>query len=341
MRIPLSALAGAVVLAAAPALAQPAPRDTVPQAELVRRLSAALDSLDAAGSFSGVAVLARNGAPVLERAYGMADREAGRPNTVEARFNVGSLNKLFTATAIRQLAAQGRVHLDSTLATYWPDYPNADVARRVTLRQLMEHRAGLGGNVFGVPAGGTRMALRHNRDFVPLFAGEPLQFEPGSRNQYCNACYVVLGQVVERVSGRDYYEYIRDNVTEPAGLTSTESYALDALPENTARGYTMGEDRAGPLRRNDEFLPGRASAAGGGYSTAHDLVRFLAALRAGRVPGGPPAGLGVSGGGPGINAAIEAGLPGGYDLVVLSNLDPPAAIRIAAILRGLMGIGEN
>lgn len=339
MRITLLSLAA--LMAATPACAQPAPRDTVPQAELVRRLSSALDSLSAAGSFSGVAVLARNGVPVFERAYGMADREAGRPNTVETRFNLGSINKVFTATAIRQLAAQGRVHLDSTLATYLPDYPNAEVARRVTLRQLMEHRAGLGGNVFGVPASGSRMDLRHNRDFLPLFGAEPLQFEPGSRNQYCNACYVVLGLVVERVSGEDYYDYIRRNVYQPAGLASTGHYALDSLPANTAVGYTMGEDRAGPLRRNDELLPGRGSAAGGGYATAHDLLRFLAALRERRVPGGPPAGIGAAGGSPGVNAVLEGGLPGGYDLVVLTNLDPPAAIRVAEMLRGWMGIVED
>jgi D-alanyl-D-alanine carboxypeptidase len=340
MRTTLVSVTCAALLAGGPAHAQPE-RDTVPQAELVRRLAGALDSLSAAGSFSGVAVLARNGVPVFQRAYGMADREAGRANTLDTRFNLGSINKVFTATAIRQLEAQGRVHLDSTLATYWPDYPNAEVARRVTLRQLMEHKAGLGGNVFGIPASGSRMDLRHNRDFLPLFAGEALQFEPGTGNRYCNVCYVVLGMVVERVSGQDYYEYIRRNVYQPAGMSSTDHYALDSLPANTAVGYTMGEDRAGPLRPNTELLPGRGSSAGGGYSTAGDLLRFLAALRAGRIPGGPPAGIGVAGGSPGVNATLEGGLPGGYDLVVLTNLDPRAAGRVGEMLRGWMGIADG
>jgi D-alanyl-D-alanine carboxypeptidase len=340
MRITLRSLACAALLAAVPAQAQPA-RDTVPQAELVRRLSGSLDSLSAAGAFSGVAVLARNGIPVFERAYGMADRESGRANALDTRFNLGSINKVFTATAVRQLAAQGKVHLDSSLATYWPDYPNAEVARRVTLRQLMEHRAGLGGNVFGVPASGSRMTLRHNRDFLPLFAGEPLQFEPGARNQYCNVCYVVLGMVVERVSGQDYYDYVRRNVYQPAGMPSTDHYALDSLPANTAVGYTTGADQAGPPRSNTDLLPGRGSSAGGGYSTAADLLRFLGALREGRIAGGPPAGIGAAGGSPGVNAVLEGGLPGGYDLVVLTNLDPPAATRVAQMLRGWMGIVDD
>lgn len=332
----IASLALAAVLAAAPAAAQQP--DTLPQAELVRRLGAALDSLAAAGEFSGVAILARNGTPVLERAYGMADREAGRPNTLDTRFNVGSLNKVFTATSIRQLAAQGKLSLDSTLATYWPDYPNQDVARRVTIRQLMEHKAGLGGNVFGVPASGSRMTLRHNRDFVALFAAEPLQFEPGSRQQYCNACYVVLGQLVERISGTDYYDYVRRNVLAPAGMTSTEHYALDSLPANTAVGYTTGEDRAGPLRPNTGLLPGRGSAAGGGYSTARDLLKFFAALREQRVPGGPPADFGGAGGTTGVNSVMVGGLPGGYDLVVMANLDPPAATRVADMVARWMGL---
>lgn len=328
----------AALLAASPASAQDGPPDTIPQAELVRRLTGTLDSLAARDEFSGVAILARNGQPIMERAFSLADREANRPNTLDTRFNLGSINKVFTATAIRQLAAQGKLNLDSTLATYWPDYPNQDVARRVTIRQLMEHKAGLGGNVFGVPASGSRMTLRHNRDFVPLFAAEPLQFEPGSRNRYCNACYVVLGGVVERLSGQDYYEYVRQNVLAPAGMSSTGHYALDSLPANTATGYTRGQDRSGPLRRNDDLLPARGSAAGGGYSTARDLLKFFAALREQRIPGGPPAAFGGAGGATGVNAVMLGGLPGGYDLVVMANLDPPTASRIAEIVGTWMGL---
>lgn len=82
----------------------------------------------------GVVVLARNGAPVYERAYGFADREARHSNRVDTAFNIGSINKVFTETAIRQLMAAGKLDLDSTLAHYWPDYPNPEVARRVTIR---------------------------------------------------------------------------------------------------------------------------------------------------------------------------------------------------------------
>lgn len=335
MRAPSLALAA--LLAAHAAAAQQSP---LPEAELTGRMAAYLDSLAAAGSFSGVVVLARGGAPVFQRAYGMADRDAARPNAPGTRFNLGSINKAFTAIAVRQLAAAGRIHLDSTLAHHWPDYPNPEVARQVTVRQLLQHSSGIGGNIFAAPPGGTRADLRHNGDLVPLFVREPLQFAPGTQRRYSNAGYVVLGALVERLSGEDYYDYVRRHVYEPAGMRETSHTPVDSLAEGTALGYTRrGEDgSAGDvLRPNRALLPGRGSAAGGGYSTAADLLRFLAALREARIPGGGPAGLGVAGGAPGLNAVLEGDLPGGYDLVVLSNLDPPSAEVVAERIRGWLG----
>jgi len=133
---------------------------------------------------------------------------------------------------------------------------------------------------------------------------------------------------------------VRRHIYEPAGMTRTASWAVDSLPANTARGYTRGGQDAPastPLGPNTDFLPGRGSSAGGGYSTAHDLLRLINALRAGTIPSAPPAGIGIAGGAPGLNAAVEGGLPGGYDVIVLTNLDPPAAERVAQIVRGWLG----
>ncbi len=335
----LPALALVALLAAAPTplQSQNTPPSPIPEAELTRRLDALLDSLGRRDEFSGVVVLARDGRPVIQRAIGMADREARRSNTPETAFNLGSINKLFTQIAVRQLEAQGKIAFDSTLASYWPDYPNADVARRVTIRQLLRHSSGIGGNIFADPAGGTRRDLRRLADFLPLFVQEPLQFEPGSRNAYSNAGYVVLGLLIERLSGESYYDYVERHIYRPAGMTRTAHYAVDSLPPNTAIGYTRGNRDAPPStprHRNSDELPGRGSSAGGGYSTAADLVGFMAALRAGRIPAGPPpGGVGIAGGSGGLNATLDGDLPGEYDLIVLANLDPPAAERVARTIR--------
>ena len=337
LRSCLAAAAFLSVPAAANLAAQaPAPLD---ETTLVSRIAATLDSLAKLDEFSGAVLLARNGAPVFQKAVGMADREAARPNTVETAFNLGSINKVFTATAIRQLAEAGKLHLDSALGTYWPDYPNAEVARRVTIRQLLEHRGGLGGNIFGAPAGGTRRDLRALRDFLPLFVSEPLQFAPGTTQAYSNAGYLVLGLLVERLSGESYYDYVRTHIYQPAGLSHTAHYRADSLPANAALGYTR---QPGPaIARNSELLPGIGSSAGGGYSTLADLARFVQALRERRVPGGSPPGIGAAGGAPGINAVVEGDLPGGYDLVVMANLDPPAAERVARTVRGWLGARDD
>ncbi len=341
------ALLGAALLATQ-ASAQPtggaAPRVVPAEREIVSRLSHMMDSLVARGEFSGVVLLARHATPVFEQAYGYADREHKLLTTPETAFNLGSINKMFTATAVRQLVAAGKLSLDSTISSYWPDYPNAEAAHRVTIGQLVEHRGGLGGNIFGEPASGSRHDIRHNRHFVPLFASEPLAFAPGTKQAYSNAGYVVLGNIVERVSGEDYYDYVRRHIYEPAGLTHTAHYAVDSLPPNTAIGYTTHSERGDSvaMHPNGASLPGRGSSAGGGYSTARDLARFIQALRENKVPNGPRPGIGVAGGSGGVNAVLEGELPGGYDLVVMSNLDPPAAERVARLVCAMLGVrGDN
>jgi len=301
---------------------------------------ASVDSLAKLDQFTGVVVVAQNGVPQFERAYGMADREAGRANDLETSFNIGSINKLFTQVAIRQLADAGKLNLDSTLARAWPDYPNRDIARKVTIRQILTMQSGIQGNIFAAPAGKTRHDVVSLQDYFDLFKNEPLQFEPGSKQQYSNAGYIVLGLLIERLSGENYYEYIRRHIYEPAGMTQTGSWRVDRWPANTAIGYTRGGQDAPPttpLQRNTDFLPGKGSSAGGGYSTAHDLLRLMNALRAHKIPSAPEAGnVGVAGGAPGLNAAVEGDLPGGYDVIVLANLDPPAAERVARLIRSAL-----
>ena len=341
--VSVSLLGTSIAAQQPPAGAQSVRPSPISEAELVRRLSGSLDSLAKAGVFSGVAVLAKNGVPVFQHAYGMADRERNIPNNLETAFNLGSINKVFTQIAILQLGAAGKLNLDSTLAVYWPDYPNV-AARKITIRQLMRHTSGIGGNIFDSPPGGTRHDVRTLKDFLALFVNEPPKFEPGTSNAYSNAGYVVLGLLIERLSGQDYYTYVREHILEPANMTRTGSFFVDSLPLNTAIGYTTGSEDAPagtPLHPNTQELSGRGSSAGGGYSTAQDLLKFLKALREHRIQNGLPAGLGIAGGSGGINAVLEGSLPGGYDLVVLTNLDPPAAERVARMTRGWLGVNDE
>src|SRR5687768_1825644 len=144
--------------------------------------------------------------------------------------------------------------------------------------------------------------------------------------------------LVERLSGQDYYRYVQERIYTPAGMARTGHWPVDSLPANTAVGYTKQD---GPLARNTAFLPGRGSAAGGGYTTAYDLMRFLTALRQKKVAAAPEAGnIGIAGGAGGLNGVLEGDLAGGYDLIVLANMDPPTAERVARIIRGWLGSND-
>jgi hypothetical protein len=295
---------------------------------VVLSLQQLVDRAVADGKFSGVVLLAKDGQQQFARAYG-----AG--NNVDTKFNLGSINKVFTQVAIAQLAEAGKLSLDDTVRKHLPDYPSP-VADKITIRQLVEFRSGLG-DFFGPEYLATPPSkIRKLSDYLPLFVDKPLLFEPGTQQRYSNAGYIVLGLIIERVAGQSYYDYVREHIFKPAGMRDTDSYAIDENVPN----------RAMPITKRGELqMPGRGSSAGGGYSTAGDMLRFANALSANKLlspkwtdfifHGGPEHNLGVAGGAPGINTTLLIEPP--YTLVVLSNFDPPAAEEIARAARPLFG----
>jgi D-alanyl-D-alanine carboxypeptidase len=289
-------------------------------AEIDTRLDAYFTQLAADEAFSGVALVARNGVPLLFKAYGFASREKEIPNNIRTRFNLGSINKTFTQVAIRQLVAAGKLSMTDTLGKFLPDYPQA-VSRAATVEQLLGHRAGLA-DFFGHDfTRAPKSQFASNADYFKFVSALPPTFAPGERNQYCNGCYIALGEIVAKVSGMPYEKYVAEHVFARAEMTSTGYPRSDHPSPDIAQGYTRrGSD--GSLRNNIEMHGVSGSAAGGGYSTALDLLTYVKALRAGKFPGANPD-IGIGGGAPGINAIVEA--RGEWVVIVLSNFDPPAA----------------
>jgi len=284
-----------------------------------------LDELTARDLFSGNVLVMHGNDTLLQKSFGFADKEHNVPNNADTKFNIGSINKIFTRTALEQLRGERKIDFSKTLRTYLPDYASP-IADRITIQQLLDMSSGMG-DFFGPKYDATpKDRVRSLSEYVPFFIDQPLAFEPGAQRRYSNAGYIVLGLVIERLSGMSYYDYVREKIFAPAGMNDTDSYPLDTIVPNRAIGYT-GPKHA---RTNVYTLPGRGSSAGGGYSTVADLLRFVRAHAPKDAAGG------YGGGAEGLNAAVE--FEEGYTIIVLSNYDPPAAQYVAQNARRALGL---
>jgi D-alanyl-D-alanine carboxypeptidase len=338
-----------------------------PESSAARELDTYLSSLVAENKLSGAVLVAKDGVTVASKAAGIANKATGAPITLSTKFNLGSMNKMFTAVAIAQLAQAGRLSFTDTISKHLPDYANKEVADKVTIHQLLTHTSGMG-LYWNEKFIAQREKLLTVAAHLPLFVNDPLSFTPGEKFQYSNSGYMVLGAIIEKISGQDYYSYVAEHVYKPAGMTDTGFYEPGKDIPNLAIGYTrMGPDGK-PLeeaRDNTSMREVRGGPAGGGYSTVGDLVRFHMALRSfkllneeytklvttGKVDAGGPIGrygygfgdkifggkhiVGHNGGSGGIAANFEMYPELGYTSVMLMNADPPAMMPV------IMGVRQR
>ena len=312
-------------------------KEMLSEARIIEHLNAMIDKRVADDSFSGVVMVAKDGKPIFQRAVGLASKSYNIPNRIDTKFNLGSINKFFTRIAISQLIEQGKFSLDDTIGKYLPDYPNKVAAEKVTIKHLLDMQSGVG-DFFGPKFDDTpKNRIRAIKDYLPLFADQALKFEPGTSRAYSNGGYIVLGAIIEKVTGQSYYDYVLERIFKPAGMGNTDSYEVDVVTPNLATGYTR--DANGVRVSNVYTKPARGSSAGGGYSTAEDLLKFTIALRTNKLLSEAQTkrtlqgGLGIAGGAPGINAELEIDPGSGYTVIVLSNYDPPSAANISQQIR--------
>lgn len=325
-----------------------------------KALDARIDTLAAADRFSGRVLVVRDGKTVFERSVGLADREAGTPVAADTRFRIGSMNKMFTAVAILQFVEAGKLTLDTRVGEVLTDYSNRDVADKVRIRHLLTHTGGTG-DIFGPEFDKHRLTLKMHADYLRLYGKRGLDFDPGSQQRYSNYGFILLGAIIEKLSGTSYYEHVQAKVFGPAGMRDTASPTETEAEPRRARGYArQGETWVS----NADTLPWRGTAAGGGLSTTGDLAHFAAALMDGRLlskrlfeqatmaqapDGGYGFGFGVAGNGPLRRFGHGGGAPGmngelivvpqaGTIIVALSNLDPPMASQLAGYYANRMPV---
>ncbi|MEY2494119.1 MAG: hypothetical protein QOJ45_611 [Verrucomicrobiota bacterium] len=356
-----------ILIAALIASAQsPAPDSSVnSEANVAKELQSYFDSLAAENKLSGVLLVAKDGVTVASKAGGIANKATNAPIDLNTKFNLGSMNKMFTSVAIAQLAQAGKLSFTDTIGKHLPDYPNKEVADKVTIHQLLTHTSGLG-MYWNEKFMAQREKLLTVAAHIPLFASDPLLFPPGEKFQYSNSGFMVLGAIIEKVSGQDYYGYVQEHIYKPAGMSNTGFYEPGKETPNLAIGYSRMSPDGKPLEEakdNTNTREVKGGPAGGGYSTAPDLVKFQQALLSyrlldkertdlittGKVDGpggrgrygygfgentsGGKRSVGHNGGAPGIAANFEMFPESSYTAIQLMNSDPPTMMPIAKAIR--------
>lgn len=278
MRHVILAFATAMALGSSAQARSPEPGDSA----TLDRLDAFVRGVVAGEQFSGVVLVAQDGAVVFERAYGLRDEKTEELVTPATRFDLASAGKMFTTTAVLQLIAAGKLSLDTTLGTVLPDYPNAAM-RTVTVRQLLMHTAGAGEtDALFYP---DSLALRGREpsvaELVARSGTRAPAFPPGSKQDYSNHGMTLLGRMVEVLSGQSYRDYVAEHIFRPAGMDA--AHADDPCRPNDP-GQAVGYVAVGDERMPNCFLALDGGwPAGGQMFTARDLLRFATALRKGRL----------------------------------------------------------
>lgn len=365
-------MAGAAFLPIEVACQQAKPVTQLNESAIAKELDAFIRELVAQDKFSGAVLMAKDERPIFQKAYGLASKEFNVPNQTNTKFNVASMGKMFTGIAVAQLAEQGKLSFNDVIAKHLPDYPK-EVASRVRIHHLLTHTSGMGSYWKDEFHEANHARFRTIQDFLPLFVNDPLDFPPGTKWGYSNAGFMVLGAIIEKVSGRSYFDYVKENVFRRAGMNDTDFYEADRITPNLAVGYTRQNRYLRDVTEwtNTMFIsPVKGGAAGGGYSTVEDLLRFSVALRrnkllsaemtditltgkveyaatrkyaygfANDVVGGQRVAF-HDGGANGISTEFDLYRDIGYTIIVLSNYDHPAARPVVKKMQELISVSSR
>lgn len=254
------------------------------------KILAIIDRYEAEQDFSGVVLVRRGDEDVVHEARGLAHRGFGVPNTVDTRFDIASVTKIFTAAAIMQLIDRGDIALDTRVMPFL-GIEGTRIVDEVTVFHCLTHTSGIGDDA-DEEAGEDyadlwidkpNYSVRETRDFLPQFVDKEPNFAPGEGVRYNNVAFVLLGLVIEKVTGMSYRDYVRQHIFAPAGMAGADFCAMDEACPNVAEHYSAVERPDGSItwRKNIYSYPPVGSPDGGATVTARDLDRFVAAIRSG------------------------------------------------------------
>ena len=249
--------------------------------------------LDAKDLFSGAVLITQGESRLYDRAYGYANRAWRVPNTLETRFDTASITKLFTAIATLQLIDRGLLAFDTPVVErlHLEDTP---LSKDITVSHLLTHTSGIGDDADeeageryeDVWKAKPNYSVVETRDFLPQFVNKPANFPPGQGCRYCNCGFILLGLLIESVSGMTYRDYVSTHIFTRVGMTDSDFFRMDRVNHNVAEGCDPTRDATGTIvgwRKNIYSFPPIGSPDGGAHVTVADLDLFLQAVRAGKL----------------------------------------------------------
>jgi len=248
-------------------------------------------------AFSGVALITQGSSHLFAGAYGYASRSWNIPNTLATRFDTASVTKLFTAVAILQLIEREFFAFDTPVIDFL-GLRETTIAPTVNVYHLLTHTSGIaddaeeesGENYADIWKTRPNYAVNETADFLPQFAHKPANFAPGQGCRYCNCGYVLLGLLIEKVSGLSYRDYVRQQIFAPAGMLHSDFFRMDVVNDEVAEGCDPLRDEQGVIvawKKNIYSYPPIGSPDGGAHVTAGDLAQFLRKLKAGALLSAP------------------------------------------------------
>ena len=254
--------------------------------ELIASIGKYVEKRAGENRFSGVVLVAKDDRVLFHRAYGLANREAKIKNTLETKYHLASVGKMFTAASIAKLVKAGKLSFEDTVGKILPDFPNEEI-KKITVHQLLTHSAGMG-TFFESPGIERGKVYPNSTAEIVVYKDEKLFFAPGARWRYSNAGFSLLGAIIERVSGKTYAEYVRENVFRPLGMSGKSNGEAAGKSPLVSILYTQSpDDPLGiePYRAVGGMIDQIGTGFGGGYANTGDLFKFARAYRTGKLLG--------------------------------------------------------
>lgn len=247
----------------------------------LKNFSAEFQSMCSYQQFSGTVLVAIDDKIIFEKACGYANRSFNNLNSLNTKFNLGSVGKIFTSVAIAQLIQANKITLSTSLSNVLPKWLPQDISNKITIDQLLIHAAGLGNfmNNNKWKEGADNALFINTDNYKSIIAEDKQLFKPGTSQSYSNNGYIILGAIIEAATKKSYINYIKQEIFKPADMKDTDIYRMDEPVINRADGYVylceLGKCR---WRNNYYQVPFNGTSAGGIYSTAGDLFKFSRAL---------------------------------------------------------------